>query len=313
MVVPIIKEIIKFLRPMLPSTIRIKQDINIKDALILADATQVHQVLINLCTNAAHAMREKGGTLTIGLKQIEVRENNSLLYDGLEAGTYLELLVADTGHGIDEKIQSQIFNPFFTTKKSGEGTGMGLAVVHGVVQNYRGKINLKSTVGAGTAFFIYLPLLRRQSTLSDDGDKEAKTGAIKGGERILLVDDQDFLLKMMSISLSRLGYKVTASESSVEALKLFQSDPFAFDLVITDQTMPFMTGADMAKNMLLIRPAIPIILCTGFSTSISSEQARVMGIRRYVMKPVMMNEFACLIRDVLEDDQRQDKTDKQSL
>ncbi len=297
LVVPVIKEIVKLLRPMLPSTIHIKQEINIQDKYILADSTQLHQVLMNLCTNAAHAMQEKGGTLTIGLNQIAVTEDNCSLYDQLEPGAYLELRVADTGHGIDEKIRRQIFDPFFTTKKSGEGTGMGLSVVHGIVKSYGGNVSLESMTGTGTTFFIYLPLLSDQNI---QHTPEVKAAPIGGKERILLVDDQEFLLHMMSKSLSRLGYQVTAEDSSLEALNLFQADPFSFDLVITDQTMPSITGADMAKYMLKIRPDIPVILCTGFSSTVSHAQARSLGIREYVMKPVVMSEFTVLIRKVLE-------------
>lgn len=295
-VVPAVKEIIKLLRATLPSTILIRQDIQINDAAILADPTQVHQVLMNLCTNAAYAMREKGGTLTIGLKQLTVGENDNPLSRHLQAGPYLEIRVADDGPGIAETIQPLIFDPFFTTKKTGEGTGMGLAVVHGIVKSYGGHIGLESHRGEGTTFFVYLPLLT-EAGVEDDADKAS--AAVGGKERILLVDDQDFMLEMMSRSLSRLGYQVTAEGSSEVALDLFKSDPAAFDLVITDQTMPYLTGADMARDMLKTREDIPIILCTGFSATVSQEQAKAMGIREYVMKPVAMNEFARLIRTVL--------------
>ncbi len=296
-VVPVIKEVVKLLRPMLPSTIRIIQEINLQDAFILADSTQLHQVLLNLCSNAAHAMQEKGGTLTIGLNQIAVTEDNCSLYEQLELGAYLEIQVADTGHGIDEKIRNHIFDPFFTTKKTGEGTGMGLSVVHGIIKSFGGRIRLESKTGAGTVFFIYLPLLPDQDSRLA---MEVKAASIGGTEKILLIDDQEFLLQMMSKTLSRLGYQVTAQDSSVEALSLFQADPFSFDLVITDQTMPCITGADMAKHMLKIRPDIPVILCTGFSSTVSREQARSLGIREYVMKPVVMSEFTVLLRKVLE-------------
>jgi PAS domain S-box-containing protein len=309
MIAPVIKEIIKLLRAMLPSTIFIRQNIQVHDAFILADATQVHQVLLNLCTNAAHAMSEKGGTLTIGLKQMAISEEHPSLREHLNAGDYLELQVADDGHGINEKIQSQIFDPFFTTKKTGEGTGMGLAVVHGIVKSYGGHICLESTVGKGTVFFIYLPMLAQQSAQL----QEAKVvPAVGGTERILLIDDQDFMVEMMSKSLSRLGYKMTARNSSLEALQLFQADPFAYDLVITDQTMPYLTGADLAKTMLRIRPELPIILCTGFSATVSPEQAKVIGVREYVLKPIIMNEFTRLIRRVLEENMRQCRSEEES-
>lgn len=310
MIVPVMKEIVKLLRAMLPSTIFIRQNIQVHDAFILADATQVHQVLLNLCTNAAHAMQEKGGTLTLGLKQVTVDEGHPLRFEHLSEGDYLELQVSDDGHGISEKIQNQIFDPFFTTKKTGEGTGMGLSVVHGIVQSYGGHIRLESQVGEGTTFFIYLPLLRGQGIQNVAG-KVLSTA--HGTERILIVDDQDFMVDMMSKSLSRVGYHVTAKNSSTEALQLFQSDPFAFDLVITDQTMPYLTGADMSKTMLQIRPGIPIILCTGYSATVSPEQAKAIGIQEYVMKPIIMKEFTRMIRKVLEENRQQDKTDNPSF
>jgi PAS domain S-box-containing protein len=299
-VVPAIKEIIKLLRAALPSTIRIQQNLQINDAVILGDVTQLHQILMNLCANAEHAMREKGGTLSIGLRRIAVSEKGFLPDESLEDGDYLELQVADTGCGIEDSIHDMIFDPFFTTKKTGEGTGMGLAVVHGIVKSYAGSIRLTSQMNVGTSFFIYLPLIPEKSaTLTND---QARVPALGGKERILLVDDQEDLLKMMSTSLSRLGYSVTALRSSLAALALFQVDPSAFDLVITDQTMPDLTGAEMAKQILGIRPDMPIILCTGFSATTSPEQAGLIGIREYVMKPVKIREFTRLIRKVLEED-----------
>lgn len=299
-VVPAVKEIIKLLRATLPSTIRIEQNLQSKDAVILGDVTQLHQILMNLCANAEHAMREKGGTLSIGLRRIAVSEKGFLPDESLEDGEYLELQVADTGCGIEDSIRDLIFDPFFTTKKTGEGTGMGLAVVHGIVKSYAGSIRLTSQMNVGTSFFIYLPLIPEKSaTLTND---QARVPALGGKERILLVEDQEDLLKMMCTSLSRLGYTATAMQSSLAALALFQVDPSAFDLVITDQTMPDLTGAEMAKQMLGIRPDMPIILCTGYSAATSPEQAALIGIREYVMKPVKIREFTRLIRKVLEED-----------
>ncbi len=302
MIIPLLKEIVKLLRPMLPTTIRIKEDFQVQDTSILADATQMHQVLMNLCTNSAHAMREKGGILTVGLRKIEIIEDRGTRYDdSLKAGTYLELKVADTGHGIDEKIRNQIFDPFFTTKKPGEGTGMGLSVVHGIIKSYGGHIRLESQVGEGTTFFIYLPIHQKQNQSTIVKVKSATAG---GTEKILLVDDQEMMLNMMSMALSRAGYQVTARKNSPEALELFRANPFAFDLVITDQTMPYLTGADMAKQMLQIRPSLPVILCTGYSSTVSADEASSAGIRAYVMKPVVVSEFTHLIRKVLTQDGR---------
>jgi len=297
LIVPIIKEVVKFLRHALPSTIYIKQEINVNDELVLADPTQIHQILMNLCMNAGHAMREEGGNLTISLNQIKITKSNTLGYEPLAAGLYLELKVTDTGQGIAPDIKNQIFDPFFTTKKKGEGTGMGLAVVHGIVKSYGGHITLESKEGSGTSFTVYLPTITRQIIPSEDSSPKPIVG---GREKILLIDDQDSMLQIMGIMLTRLGYSVTAKQNSLDALTLFYEDPRAFDMIITDQTMPDLTGSNLAKKVLRIRPDIPIILCTGFSDLISADEAREMGIREYLMKPVTISDLACCVRNVFE-------------
>lgn len=297
LVAPIVKEVVKLLQHTMPSTIHIKQNIYAKNTIILADATQIHQILINLCTNAGYAMRERGGTLTISLNEVEISTDNKQVGLSLDEGTYLELKIADTGHGIDPAIIDKIFDPFFTTKMKSEGSGMGLAVVHGIVNGYRGHINVVSEPGAGTAFTIYFPVVKEKLNLSKEKTQEKPA---RGDERIMVVDDQEYILKMMHRILSYLGYTVTSEQDPLKAWALFQHDPSALDIVITDQTMPNLTGADMAKKMLSIRPDIPIILCTGFSDLVSPEDAKALGIREYLMKPISINDLAQTIRNVLD-------------
>lgn len=297
LIVPIIKEVVKFLRHALPATIHIKQAINVKNELVLADPTQIHQILMNLCMNAGHAMRENGGNLTISLDQIEISGNNPPGYESFAAGVYLKLKVTDTGHGIAPSVQNQIFDPFFTTKKKGEGTGMGLAVVHGIVKSYGGHISVASKEGTGTTFTVYLPAISQQMILPENVSPKPVVG---GKEKILLIDDQDSMLQIMEIMLTRLGYNVTAKQSSLDAMTLFNEDPSAFDMIITDQTMPDLTGSNLARKILRIRPDIPIILCTGFSDLISAEAAKDMGIREYLMKPVMISDLAQVVRNIFE-------------
>jgi CheY-like chemotaxis protein len=297
MIVPLIKEVVKLLRHALPATIGIKEDIHIRDGFILADPTQIHQVLMNLCTNSGHAMREHGGTLTISLRQAVFASDRICGHDWLKAGSYLELKVTDTGHGIDPSIIDHIFEPFFTTKKQGEGTGMGLSIVYGIIKSCDGSISVESRPGAQTIFTIYLPQQQPATLAANDPAPVQKAG---GTEKILLVEDRDDMLRMMHNMLTRLGYGVTARQNPLDAVVLFKSDPAAFDMIITDQTMPHLTGADMAKEALSIRPDIPIILCTGFSDLVSSEEAKAMGIREYLSKPIVTRELARAIRNIFD-------------
>ncbi len=295
----IIKEVVKLLRHALPTTIKIKQDINVKDTLILADATHIHQILMNLCTNAGHAMHEKGGTLTISLNQMEITDNNLPGHELMAAGTYLELKVTDTGQGIDPAIINRIFDPFFTTKQQGQGTGMGLAVVYGIVNGYGGHIDVASKLGEGTTFTIYFPVLPEQ--IISDKDKDININiSLSGRERILVVDDQKYLLNMLKKMLSRLGYAVTAKQNPLEAWELFSADPFAWDMIITDQTMPDLTGCVMAQKMINIRPDIPIILCTGFTDLVTANEAKAMGIREFLQKPIKSSELTQIMRSIFD-------------
>jgi PAS domain S-box-containing protein len=294
---PIVKEALKLLRASLPTTIDIRQNIETQSGMVLADPTQIHQVLMNLCSNAAYAMREEGGVLEVSLADVVFNPVDASLYPDLQPGPYLKLTVSDTGHGIDRAVMERIFDPFFTTKRPGEGTGMGLAVVHGIVKGYGGAIVVDSEPGKGSTFEVFLPRIEGAFHSEADSDAPMPTG----NERILLVDDEEDLVDMVQQMLERLGYSVVAKTNSLEALEVFKAQPEQFALVITDQTMPHMTGADLARELMCIRPDIPIILCTGFSEVISGEEAKALGIRDLVMKPFATREIAEITRHVLDD------------
>ncbi len=291
-----IKEGVNLLRSTLPTTIRINTHIITDSAAVLADPTQIHQVLMNLCTNAAHAMRDKGGTLTIRLDQERLNNRGRHRPPNLIDGDYALLTVQDTGHGMDDAILNRIFDPFFTTKGPGEGTGLGLSVVYGIVQNHGGAIDVTSAPGKGTTFTVYFPLVEKVEAV-----REMAAGMLPGGsERILVVDDEAILADVVHTMLKSLGYDATARTSSVEALEAFRARPNSYDLVITDMTMPNMRGDDLARELLKIRPDIPIILCTGFSEMISEEKAKILGIRRFIMKPIFKKDIARTIREILD-------------
>jgi PAS domain S-box-containing protein len=293
---PIAKETLKLLRASLPTTIEIRQNIGARSGMVLADPTQIHQVLMNLCSNAAYAMREKGGILEIRLADVDISSDGAASHLELDPGPYVKLTVRDTGHGMDRATMERIFDPFFTTKKPGEGTGMGLAVVHGIVKSCGGAIVVDSELGKGTAFEVFLPRIEGDFLTETDLAAPMATG----NERILFVDDEEDLVDMTQQMLERLGYSVVAMTNSLEALEVFKAEPDQFALVITDQTMPHMTGADLAKELMRIRPDIPIILCTGFSEVINAEEAKTLGIREFVMKPFATREIAEIARHVLD-------------
>ena len=294
----VIKEVLKLIRSSIPTTIEIKQDISTKCGYILADPTQIHQIAMNLMTNAYHAMEDEGGKLEVTLKEVELGVDD-LTDQSMTPGAYVCLTVADTGHGMDQSVISRIFEPYFTTKESGKGTGLGLAVVHGIVKSYKGDIRVYSEPGKGTAFHVYLPVIKSQV-----GAEKIDAAVIiqTGTERILLVDDEEPIVRLEKQMLERFGYQVAARTSSIEALEAFRAAPDKFDLVITDMTMPNMTGVQLSQKLLEIRPDIPIIICTGFSTKIDDEKAKEFGIRGFVMKPVVMSELAKKIREVLDQD-----------
>jgi len=290
----IVKEALKLLRASLPTTIKIQQDIDSKCGIINADPTQLHQILMNLCTNAFHAMEEKGGELKISLKKTDIRAEDYPHEPDLSSGMFIELTVQDSGPGIDPTILGKIFDPYFTTKEIGKGTGMGLSIIHGIVKAHRGLITVESSPAQGTAFHVSFPAIEKEQIEVISSPVPITQG--KGN--ILFVDDEQLLIDMSTSMLERLGYTVTARKSGFEAMEIFRNQPQNFDLVITDQTMPGITGADLARQLLHIRPDIPIILCTGYSTIISEKKAKAMGIREFALKPLVKKDIAALINKI---------------
>jgi CheY-like chemotaxis protein len=292
---PIIKESLTLLRASIPATIEIRQKIDTGCRPVLADPTQIHQVLINLCTNAFHAMRDRDGILGVEMSEVEIGAADCMAMK-LDPGRYVKISVSDTGHGIPKNILDRVFEPYFTTKKPGEGTGLGLSVVHGIVKSNHGEIKLYSEPGKGTTVNIYLPCIESDGFAPKKSSREAVTG---GNESILIVDDEEYIVTMLNEMLERLGYHVTRFTDSTKAFAEFRKDPYRFDLIITDQTMPKMTGTELAEECMRIRPDLPVVVCTGFSEILSEEKARAIGISEYVTKPVVKNEIASAIRNAL--------------
>ena len=293
----LIKEATKLLRATIPSSIEIECNIDESCGPIKGDPTQIHQIIMNLCTNAYHALQETGGKLEVSLKEIYISYEQSLDRVGMKIGKHIELMVKDSGHGMEPQVIERIFEPYFTTKEQGKGTGLGLSVIHGIVKSHGGDITVSSRPGNGATFKVYLPII-------DDIEEEIHVIepliAINGEERILLVDDEAQIIDIEQQILERLGYKVTPKTDSEEALEEFAAQPDRFDLVITDMTMPKMTGDQLARRMMDIKPQIPVILCTGFNEAISEEKALAMGIDKFVMKPIVKDELASTIRTVLD-------------
>jgi len=292
---PIITDVLKLLRSSIPTSIEIRSNIPKESQIIFADPTQINQVMINLCTNAAQAMEEDGGILEISLDSMTLDESTAQP-NALSLGQYVKLTVNDTGHGIAPEIKDRIFDPYFTTREFGKGSGMGLAMVHGIVMNHDGVITVESEVGKGTTFNIFFPIVSREPVPEITIDEDLPTGK----ERMLFVDDEESIVKMGRQRLERLGYKVESTTSPIEALELFRSKPDQFDLVITDLTMPKMTGDKLVKEILNIRSEMPIILCTGFSEKVNGEKAKEIGAFGYIEKPVDKRDLAVAVRRVLD-------------
>jgi CheY-like chemotaxis protein len=291
----LIQETLQFLRATLPTTIALHQDLDPSAGTVLADASQIHQVLLNLCTNAAHAMRETGGALHVRLEAICLPTEDAAVPPGLGAGPHVRLTVRDTGHGMTSEIRDRIFEPFFTTKGPGEGTGMGLAVVHGIIASHGGALIVESASGHGTTVRVYLP----QSTQLPVASARPEVPVPHGRECILFVDDEEALVSLGHALLTALGYEVVAVTSSLEALAVFQEAPERFDLVITDYTMPQLTGEALAQALRGIRPTLPIIVCTGFSETMTAGQAQALGIDALCLKPFVLQDLGQTIRRVL--------------
>ncbi len=296
---PLIKETVRLLRASIPSSIEIKVDITASWDRILAAPVEIQQILMNLATNASLAMQEKGGTLEVSLTDIDFTPDSPVLEPDVMPGEYVQLTVKDTGVGMTPDVMKRVFEPFFTTREVGKGTGMGLAVVYGIVKDLQGTITVESAPGVGSAFRVFLPKVQAEAL-----KEEAHTAQIsRGTERILFIDDEEMLTEWGKATLKRLGYTVTAMNNSKEALNTFSSDPSRFDLVITDHTMPGITGVQIAREFLKLRPDIPIILCTGHSETVSADVAKEAGIREYLMKPLARQELAEAVRRVLDQKQ----------
>jgi PAS domain S-box-containing protein len=292
----IVKEVLRLLRASLPSTIEIRQDISPEVITVLADPTQIHQVLMNLCANAEYAMRDTGGILDVRLASVIVDATVVEAPPTLPPGPYARLTIRDTGGGMPPEVLERIFEPFFTTKGVREGTGMGLAVVHGIITSHEGAIMVTSTPGQGTTFEVYLP-----RTSGRPGESAMRESTVPHGtECILFVDDEVSLAHLGQEVLERLGYTVVVRTSSLEALEAFRAMPNRFDLVITDQTMPHMTGEQLARELRRLRADIPIILCTGFSHTMVAEKAQALNINAFLMKPLVTRDLGMAIRQILD-------------
>ncbi len=296
---PIVKEVIRFMRASLPTTIEITTKIEEVADVILADSTQMHQVLINLCTNAGYAMKETGGVLEIGLEEVMINADDRLHGQPIRHGHYLVLTVRDTGQGIPQKNIERIFEPYFTTKEKGAGTGLGLAVVHGIVKDHGGEIRVYSEVGKGTIFSIYLPLMEKQTK----SDKEVDEVVLRGkGETILFIDDEKMVVELSREMLEGLGYRVVTETDPLKAIETFKEGRDTFDLVITDKTMPHLTGFDVVREIRMIRTDIPVVLCSGFQDKEDMDKLKELGINQLIAKPTRMSVLAKAIRDELDKD-----------
>jgi len=298
-IIPLIKETLKFLRASLPTTIKISQNVPPSCGDILADHTQIHQILMNLCTNAGYAMREQGGELKVTLKETIIKDDLAILHS-IKTGVYLQLTITDTGNGILPEVQEHIFEPFYTTKPEHEGTGMGLAVVHGIIKSYGGAITFNSQINQGTAFEILLPVVNHKALHQTADTADIANPSLTGQEHILVIDDESVLADLLKEMLEMLDYKVTIASDAQQAIDFFLSDKFHFDLVITDLNMPGMSGDQLAKELLRIRPDLPIILATGFSYKIGKEEIQKIGIRNLLMKPFDLNLLGTMVRETLD-------------
>ncbi|MGB5686699.1 MAG: ATP-binding protein [Candidatus Electrothrix sp.] len=301
----IVKEALKLLRSSIPASIEIKQNIDNTCGKIMADPTQIHQVVVNLCTNAYQAMMNRGGILGVSMRPLVLMAEDSVYKIGLPSGSYILIEVSDTGHGITPNMIEKIFEPYFTTKKNQGGTGLGLATVHAIVHKHKGTVSVYSEPGQGTTFRVYLPQLKEEDKLAEElffvGEENPA-----GTEHVLVVDDEQTVVDITRYMLMQLGYKVTVETDSPAAWELFAQQPDVFDLVITDMAMPKMSGIELATKILERRPELPVILCTGFSEMVNEEKAKSLGIKAYLMKPVLKSKLAASVRQALGDTQEQD-------
>ena len=291
----VVREVMQLIRASLPSTIELRHQIEPERMGVFADATQIHQVLMNLCANAEYAMREEGGVLDVHLRAVDVDPDFAAAHPPLRTGPHVRLTVRDTGHGIDPSIRERVFDPYFTTKRAGEGTGMGLAVAHGIVTAHGGTITLESAPGRGARFDVYL-----ERTDGAEAPSAPLEDLARGqGERILIVDDEPSLARLWSATFDNLGYRAVAYTDAREALEAFRRAPDSFDLVLTDQTMPQLTGEALVREFLRLRPDLPIILSTGFSHTMTEAHAKALGVRAFLMKPLSRRDLCLTVQRLL--------------
>lgn len=294
----VIKEALALLRASIPATIEIEKDIATTSGVVLADSTQIHQVIMNLCTNAYHAMQDTRGILEVSLVAVELSLDDLRNADqALAPGPYLKLVVSDTGHGMDQATVEHIFEPYFTTKEKGKGTGLGLATVHGIIKNHGGYITVHSIPDEGTSFHIYLPEVATENTVEV---ASRFSPSLQGKEHILIVDDEESIVQMERFMLENLGYKVTTSTNSKKAWAMLEKQPRRFDLVITDLTMPEMTGLELAQHYVTVRPDASILLCSGYGEAANKTTAVAAGIRQVISKPITQKTLAKAVRQVLD-------------
>ena len=292
----LISEALKLLQATLPATVQLQLHIIAKETRILADPTELHQVITNLCTNAFHALLDEQGAISITLDEWTMVENDLEKFPGLSTGKYLRLIVSDSGCGMPPEAMNNIFDPFFTTKEKGQGTGLGLSVVHGIVTACKGSIKVVSEVGQGSTFTLLFP----EVAASQEVDPEIVISPPRGTERILFVDDEEELRNLAEQMLSYLGYTVVCCVSGTAALEKIKEENFAFDLLITDHSMPQMPGTELARKMLSCCPGLPILLCTGYSSMVDEKKALQMGIKGFLLKPLSITSMALAIRTVLD-------------
>ncbi len=305
----VVKEVLKMLRSSLPTTVEIVENIDPECGEVLADQTQMHQVVMNLCTNAFQAMADQKGVVKVELRQLEIAPEEVSGWSREVAGSFVVLSISDTGCGMNAATRARIFEPYFTTKETGKGTGLGLAVIHGIIESCNGFIKVDSEPGQGTTFHVYMPSLEKDinlETLKTEKEVDLPTGS----ERIMVVDDEEAIIRLHETILQRLGYEVTSTIDSRVALAEIQSDPNAFDLLLTDQSMPNLSGAELAREVLKVKPTMPIILCTGYSSIVSEADALVLGIKRFAKKPVTLDELAHIVRQVLDENQETGEADE---
>jgi two-component system, cell cycle sensor histidine kinase and response regulator CckA len=295
----IVKEALQMLRATLPATISIETNIDSESGSILSDPTSVHQIMVNLCANACHAMENEKGTITVNLSRKQLRKEDNIESD-VSPGVFMELSVQDTGRGMDEKTMARIFEPYFTTNETGGGSGLGLSVVHGIVKALHGFIKVESKLGKGSTFHVYIPALEKTAPMFVKNEVSSLNDVARGTERILFVDDENIIVKLNKSALEFLGYKVTGMTNSLEALAEFSAHADEYDLLITDQTMPDLSGVELSQEIQKIKPDLPIILCTGYSSILPEEKALSFGVKRYVLKPVTMRTISKIAREVLD-------------